>query len=337
MSRALLARALAWALWWGAWLVLGELGRRFTPLWADGLLPLALWLATVGVGARWLARAVPSARVLQWLLPASAGAGAVALALCHAGGGAAALLGAALAWGLLTAAAQQLAWGVGARMDARRAAAWQPMGWSCLVGGGAGDAPVTRITRAAMLPMMASLGLMSDQCAAAGVGPTLALGLHLAAMLLPAWLLRRLGRQLRHPAWLAVPMGASVLALLVLPGVQGWMAAALAQSIAWGLACTPAGSAHGPRAARAPGASRWSGDVLPAAAVALLGGAVAAFGPGAVPAVQLALGLFAVGAAAAMGCAASGSDVRARWARARPFRARWRRPALGSGAPSARG
>lgn len=43
------AHVIAWALLLGCWLVLGTLGRRHLPQVAGDQLPVALWLATVGV------------------------------------------------------------------------------------------------------------------------------------------------------------------------------------------------------------------------------------------------------------------------------------------------
>ena len=45
-ARGAAACALAWALTLAGWLALGTLGRATTPLWFDGLAPLACWLAS---------------------------------------------------------------------------------------------------------------------------------------------------------------------------------------------------------------------------------------------------------------------------------------------------
>ncbi len=99
-----MVRALAWALLFGGWIVLGTLGRHYLPAWAAGQAPVALWLATVG------ATLVLSARRSPMLLPLRAvlcGAGlvlATMLAAVGRGGGGAALMGAATAWGVLLVA-----------------------------------------------------------------------------------------------------------------------------------------------------------------------------------------------------------------------------------------
>jgi uncharacterized membrane protein (UPF0136 family) len=60
-----LARALAWSLLIGGWLALGEAGTRALPLWAGGLLPLALWLAAIGALLGLLQRRPVPATVLR--------------------------------------------------------------------------------------------------------------------------------------------------------------------------------------------------------------------------------------------------------------------------------
>jgi hypothetical protein len=106
-QRLAVARALAWCLWLGAWLVLGTLGRHWSPLWAGGVWPMALCLLSVGAGMAGLARGGLTVRALRGLLLLLAlwVSGAL-LSLMH-GGGAWALVQAAIAWGLLLVAASQ--------------------------------------------------------------------------------------------------------------------------------------------------------------------------------------------------------------------------------------
>jgi len=101
------ARALAWALLLGGWLVLGAMGRQYTPHWAAGYAPLALWLAAIGialtVSAHW---PVTRALLRAWLFAAGIGV-ALALAWAARGGAAPALAFAAVAWALLLVAASR--------------------------------------------------------------------------------------------------------------------------------------------------------------------------------------------------------------------------------------
>jgi hypothetical protein len=169
-----------------------------------------------------------------------------------------------------------------------------PAGWSCVAV--AGEDWVVACTRAVMLPMMTSLMFSSDWCVSAGLTDrTTAMGVHLASMFLLPCLLRASGIRLAS-AWLALPMGASVLMLLVLPGADAWMAASMTQSVAWGLSYV-----MGPRRAQresdargAPGAGL---VLLTVGAVAALGLAGATFGPVALSLSHAALGIAAVAAA----------------------------------------
>ncbi len=104
------ARTLAWALLMGGWVVLGALGHRHLPLWAGGLLPLALWLAAAAVAARvsagWQGR--PGAWRAVALMLAVASAAALAAVPAARGMALLALAGtAAIAWaGLQVVAAR---------------------------------------------------------------------------------------------------------------------------------------------------------------------------------------------------------------------------------------
>lgn len=100
--RLALARTLAWALLIGGWLLLGEAGQRHWPLWAGGLLPLALWLAGIGALLAGLqGRPLPIGRLRAVLLAS----GATSAGTWLLEGGAPSLLVAALAWALLLVAA----------------------------------------------------------------------------------------------------------------------------------------------------------------------------------------------------------------------------------------
>ncbi len=98
--RLLLARAAAWALFVCAWLQLGQAGQAQLPLWAGGLLPLALWMALWPAGmSLFLPGLAPAA--LRAALLAAAGLAACGLALQTAPG----VLLAAAAWAVLVVAA----------------------------------------------------------------------------------------------------------------------------------------------------------------------------------------------------------------------------------------
>jgi hypothetical protein len=76
--RTAAARTLAWALWLGGWLVLGELGQHGGARWAGGMLPLAGWLALIGLALRASA---------GWRLPRAALAAALLAAAALAAAG----------------------------------------------------------------------------------------------------------------------------------------------------------------------------------------------------------------------------------------------------------
>lgn len=88
----------------------------------------------------------------------------------------------------------------------------------------------------AMLPMMASLALMAEACAVAGLAPASVTGLHLAAMLAPALVLHALARSVvPGPRTVAALMVAGGLVAFAVPGPGGLMTAMALQGAAWGL------------------------------------------------------------------------------------------------------
>jgi hypothetical protein len=221
------AMVIAWALFVGAWLVLGSLGRSTTALWFAGLGPVAVWLAVAGAANAITAKRGPpiAAVVVTGLLTAGG------WVIASRTGSGMAVFSAAIGWGVLSCAASRRA-GVGG--DAAVAPGCvlppqmlaDPAGWPAF---GA---------RWAMLPMMAALAVQSDWCASIGVSPTLGIALHLAAMLVPAALLRVSPplRAFQSPLWIAAFMAAGVAALPLVPGVRGWMVMSLLHAFAWGLA-----------------------------------------------------------------------------------------------------
>lgn len=163
--------------------------------------------------------------------------------------------------------------------------------------GAAGDpAPsgwVTACAGATMLPMMASLAAMAGTCAAVGLAtPAAVAGAHLVAMFLPALALQALGRSLRAPGWLVLPMAAGIALWAQLPGAAGWLALSLCHAIAWSLVWT----LPRPRPASRP-VRAWA-VLWPVAAVILLGVAESRVGPLAAGAWLLVLGVLAVAAGA---------------------------------------
>lgn len=330
------ARALAWALWLGGWLVLGALGTWATPLWLGGLLPVAVWLAGIVLGLHVGRHRVLPGATVRALLIAAAVLAAGSLAWAGSGGGVPAALGAALGWSALCVTAARVV-----RL-ARRAEGTAPMAWPAALGAAAawwcwGDATVPGLAEvlgvvllaggaaclvpagacgtgchgglpglglaanpapagwisacvaATMLPMMASLPGMADTCAAAGLAtPAAVVGVHLAAMFLPALALQALGRQLRATGWLVLPVAAGLALWAVLPGAAGWLALSLCLAMAWSLLWVRPHGVEG-----APGGARpaLGGPVV---AVVLLGLAQARLGAWAAGGWLLGLGVLAV-------------------------------------------
>lgn len=136
--RLWVARALAWSLWLGGWLLLGTLGRQHLPGLAGGQGLVALWLLAIGLALamarrwHWRARALQAALVL---LGAVAGGALIALDRSRV-----ALPLAAVAWGALVVAASfavralRLSHGGSAASPVAPAAAGAALAWA-LAGG----------------------------------------------------------------------------------------------------------------------------------------------------------------------------------------------------------
>lgn len=342
-----LGHALSLAVWWCGWLMLGELGRKYAPLAADGVAPLAVWLCSMVASMRLMDLLGSSPSRLSNLIVVEASVTTGALVWASIGGGAAAVLLAAAFWGMLVVAVDRaaraldgptrrlaadipmagvgavMAWTVSGRgvwgaagliapcglclawlcrraggedvddMEARRC---MPQGWACLLGAD-GDW-IVRCTRAAMVPMMASLMFSSEWCVGAGsTERTTAVGIHLASMFLLPCLLSALGVRLAT-VWLALPMGASAVFLVVLPGADGLMAASATQSVAWGLSYV-AGPKPALRANSDAAVTGWGHVLAVIAAVTALGIAGVSVGPIALSSAQAALGIGVVALALA--------------------------------------
>lgn len=100
--------SLRWSLWFGGWLVLAPLGRQLGPLQAEGLLPLALGLAVLGLGLHRGRGPLATAGARTTVLLTTA-LGGLALGAVARGAGTPALALAAVAWGLLMVAATRAA------------------------------------------------------------------------------------------------------------------------------------------------------------------------------------------------------------------------------------
>ena len=132
-ARAAAACALAWALTLTGWLALGALGRATTPLWFDGLAPLACWLA---LGVVFSSR--PPRRDARdpedHVVTLAAGlVAASAFVWAARGGSAAGAFVAAAAWAALSGTAWRAARGVAAAASTRIA-------WTAIVPAVAGAA-----------------------------------------------------------------------------------------------------------------------------------------------------------------------------------------------------
>jgi hypothetical protein len=145
--------------------------------------------------------------------------------------------------------------------------------------------------RSAMLPMMAALAGMSAWCSAVGWPAPAMTAAHLAAMLLPPWLLRHRVPGRIDAAVMLLALAAGLLAVLARPGLDGLMAASLCHAVAWGLAWRLALAC--PAAPRPATAAVWR----PALAVLLLGVALAATGPVALMVLHGLLGALALAGA----------------------------------------
>jgi hypothetical protein len=149
-----------------------------------------------------------------------------------------------------------------------------------------------------MLPMMAMLAAMAQWCGGAfGLTPAQSVGLHLSAMLLPPLVLLLSGRSLNGPVWITFALALGLCLFGILPGSRGLMAISLCQSVAWGLAWF--GSTSRTPGEPERGRSHWAVALVPAAAALALGSAIDDFGPSALIAVQVTLGLTACAGAVA--------------------------------------
>jgi hypothetical protein len=340
-----LARMLAWTLLFSGWLVLGALGRMHLPLWAGGLMPLALWLGVAGWASH-AGRAVPlSGRTLRTMILLLGLSTAGALAWAEFGGGGVAVCAAAVLWGLLLVSASRAARllpsasasrGCHCALYAGALPMATPFPWREPMAWGAYCARWT------MLPMMATLGAMAQWCGGdGGITPTQWVGLHLGAMLAAPLLAASMAvwsrpsmAPLPSPCnrWSTAPhrvplptaaLAAGLVLMAWMPGLRGLMAMSICSSVAWGLAWnTPSRSgarraeasevAH--RAPReAPSTPSLLATLTPALVVLALGQALADYGPPALEALQAALALIAIAGTLIAQCQASFATLERRF------------------------
>ena len=160
--------------------------------------------------------------------------------------------------------------------------------------------------------MMAALPLIVSSCRADAIAPQAIVGLHLAAMFVPALVLQR---TVVH--WSVRTLSAVCALCLVVGAVMAlWAAApwnllglAFAHGAAWGMA--RAGQLWAPDRRSRAGASPWRAAVGYALLTLVFGGAVARFGAPGVAAAHAALGL-AAGAAWLFGMALAWTAQHAR-------------------------
>jgi hypothetical protein len=328
------ARSLAWALWLGGWLLIGEFGHRHWLLWFGGMLPLSLWLLAIGallqvsrpLSAPVLASGLGIAALLVvWGLAATAttplvigwamlvvAASRVVRSLRHGRPRTAPLAPACAGALLALALANEGSWVL---MVALLLALLMPWRGTTATGCRSGlfdcALPVAALApwreaarwpqpaaQLAMLPMMAGLPWLAEACAAVGWWPRTESALHLAAMLLPPLLLqaplRRLPERPRQ-AGIALLLLAGGIALWLMPGVRGLMASMLLHGAAWSLAWGGV-MASGQRQPTGP--APWATSAFGALLLLALGAALSGLGLGALAGVHALLaGCGAVGMA----------------------------------------
>jgi hypothetical protein len=155
----------------------------------------------------------------------------------------------------------------------------------------------SRLSAAAMLPMMAGLPTLLTLCSPARGSALAVASLHLAAMVVPGACLGFGRHPLVHraPALCATLLIAGGMALVTLPLFQGLMWATLLHTSAWSIAWAGAlRTVNTDRDAAASSPSSLSAALVAAGGVLLLGWALSALGPNALWLAHLALALLAL-------------------------------------------
>ena len=101
------ARTFAWTLLLSGWLVLGSLGQLHLPLFAHGLFPVVLWLATAGVVFHLGQGVLVSGRAMRAVMAVLGLLVGACLLWATRGGGPLAVCSAAVGWGALLVAASR--------------------------------------------------------------------------------------------------------------------------------------------------------------------------------------------------------------------------------------
>ena len=174
--------------------------------------------------------------------------------------------------------------GCGAGLFDCSLAGWQAGGWRDRE-----HWPV-RLASLAMLPMMCGLPWMVSLCRSDAVTPQAVLGVHFAAMFVPAlWLSMRpaLNRSAAPACAALLALGAVV--LIAAPAASAWWVLALAHGAAWSMAWSASLGERG--AAKHPGTVALTGAALNALLALALGGAMAVAGLPALAGWHIALGL----------------------------------------------
>ena len=148
-----------------------------------------------------------------------------------------------------------------------------------------------------MLPMMATLPLMTSWCRTDAIAPQAIVLLHLGAMFGPALLLQRTVMRwsaARLAAVCALCLATGSVLVLLAPAPWNLLGLAFAHGSAWGLAW--AGQLWAPDRRSRAGASPWRAAVGYALLTLAFGGVVAQYGVHGVAATHAALGLMACAA-----------------------------------------
>ena len=147
-----------------------------------------------------------------------------------------------------------------------------------------------RLASLAMLPMMCGLPWMVSLCRSDAVTPQVVLGVHFAAMFVPAlWVSNRPAlNRIAAPACAALlALGAMV--LIAAPGASAWWGLALAHGAAWSMAWSASLGEHG--ATKRPSTAALTGALLNALLALGLGLAMAVVGLPALGGWHIVLGL----------------------------------------------
>jgi hypothetical protein len=147
-----------------------------------------------------------------------------------------------------------------------------------------------RLASLAMLPMMCGLPWMVGLCRSDALTPQTVLGVHFAAMFVPAlWVSNRPALNRAAAPACAALLALGAMLLVAAPGASAWWGLALAHGTAWSVAWSASLDERG--AAKCPGTTALTGAVLNALLALALGTAMAVAGLPALGGWHIALGL----------------------------------------------